>query len=407
MIKIHHLNYGVLRPYGLFPFSTIPINGTGEWFGKGSGVLHGLLIDSDGGLILVDTGFGTRDLSKPTRLESLFLSVIGMKRSLAQSAAWQVTAKGYHPDEVTQIFLTHMHLDHAGGLADFPNAKIHVFDAEKEAADKPRNIFGRLGYLPRQWAHNPNWGVHRLAGEVWNNLACTLPVRFGDVRLRFVPFTGHSAGHCALLVELPDDKFIMHAGDSYAYHGQIENPPHLPPYAQKFMPLFNLFKVTRSLYIHSKKIQKLKELLGDNLTVFCSHDPFEYEQLSGENILSPDTEDITENRNLIYHICPRAHWKAALEKGSYTTGSLIVDGFIHASLSSQVAMSANEHFRDMPDLVLLHINVNKVEPEIKWDEVGENTFPHIYGNLNIKSVFRVEEFIPQADGKFVYPIPIK
>jgi len=34
--------------------------------------------------------------------------------------------KGILPESIADILITHIHGDHIGGLADFPNAKIHI-----------------------------------------------------------------------------------------------------------------------------------------------------------------------------------------------------------------------------------------------------------------------------------------
>jgi len=52
-VKKFHLNCGTLRPYGLFPLSTIPLSGRGKYFKKGLGVIHCLLLDKVAGLILM------------------------------------------------------------------------------------------------------------------------------------------------------------------------------------------------------------------------------------------------------------------------------------------------------------------------------------------------------------------
>ena len=55
-----------------------------------------------------------------------------------ETAAHQIAALGYSLDEVRHIVLTHLDLDHAGGMADFPRAQVHVLAAEHNAAFKAR-----------------------------------------------------------------------------------------------------------------------------------------------------------------------------------------------------------------------------------------------------------------------------
>ena len=69
----------------------------------------------------------------------------------------------------------------------------------------------------------------------------------------------------------------------------------------------------------------------------------------------------------IYHICPQTEWRAALEQGAYTADTLESEGFIHCSKAEQVAKVANAFYADVPELVLLHIVVEKLAAELKWE----------------------------------------
>ena len=116
-MQIHHLNCGTMRAYG-FPLD----DGTGGFFKRGHGVIHCLLVDTGAGLVLVDTGWGTRDYTNPSPAVRQFTSFVGCPCDLNETAIRQVQILGYDPAEVTHILVTHMHLDHAGGLPDFPAA---------------------------------------------------------------------------------------------------------------------------------------------------------------------------------------------------------------------------------------------------------------------------------------------
>ena len=64
-LRVHHLNCGTMCPRG-----RRAINGHGGLLALGGLVCHVLLIEAPQGLILVDTGFGTRDVRKPGRYGS-------------------------------------------------------------------------------------------------------------------------------------------------------------------------------------------------------------------------------------------------------------------------------------------------------------------------------------------------
>lgn len=106
----------------------------------------------------------------------------------------------------------------------------------------------------------------------------------------------------------------------------------------------------------------------------------------------------------IFHITPRQDWEKAKATGSYRADSLETEGFIHCSTAAQVVRTANLWFKNQTDLLLLFIDSDKVQSEIRYDAVAENqTFPHIYGALNNDAVFKAIEFEPAEDGSFELP----
>src|SRR5437667_742951 len=79
------------------------------------------------GLVLVDTGFGRRAAEDPStfpgRVTTAFL---GLRIGARETAARQLEVMGHAAGDVRDIVLTHLHVDHAGGLEDFPAATVHV-----------------------------------------------------------------------------------------------------------------------------------------------------------------------------------------------------------------------------------------------------------------------------------------
>ncbi|TES89593.1 MAG: MBL fold metallo-hydrolase [Anaerolineales bacterium] len=274
-----------MRPYGLFPFSTIPLNNTGQWFRRGLGIIHCLLIDTGDGLILVDAGYGIRDYTHPTNIVRNFNRVIGLVNEIEETALRQIIALGYDPGDVKHIFLTHMHLDHTGGILDFPHAKVHVFEEEYQFSMAGKGLEAKA-YIQQHWAHNPDWEIHKLQGDKWFGLDCTPRVEIGEVEIFFMPFLGHTRGNCAVVAHLPDDHWIIHAGDTYGYHGQIHPlKPFYPPFQWLFRPIFLLHRVARSFFKYDKHFQHFQRELGEKIIIFNSHDPHEFERLSGEKII--------------------------------------------------------------------------------------------------------------------------
>ena len=104
----------------------------------------------------------------------------------------------------------------------------------------------------------------------------------------------------------------------------------------------------------------------------------------------------------IFHITKRGEWDRAKQAGTYEAPSLVSEGFIHCSTGDQVIRTANRLFQGQTGLVLLEINTDRVDAEIKYEncEGGQENFPHIYGPLNPESVVRVITFEPESDGSF-------
>jgi uncharacterized protein (DUF952 family) len=95
---------------------------------------------------------------------------------------------------------------------------------------------------------------------------------------------------------------------------------------------------------------------------------------------------------MIFHICPREDWEAAQEAGVYTAESLESEGFIHCSKTEQIAGVANAFYKGIEVLVLLHIALDKLQVEVRWEEAEGEVFPHIYGPINLNAVVEVEDF---------------
>ena len=97
----------------------------------------------------------------------------------------------------------------------------------------------------------------------------------------------------------------------------------------------------------------------------------------------------------IFHIATAADWRAAQQSGSYTTSTLgrtlAEEGFIHASRREQVRPVWQAFYRDVEEpLVLLTIDTDKLEVPWREDQVGDDTFPHIYGPLGPDAVVDVQ-----------------
>lgn len=96
---------------------------------------------------------------------------------------------------------------------------------------------------------------------------------------------------------------------------------------------------------------------------------------------------------IILHITPKQSWERAKQQGKYRGDTLDGEGFIHCSTPEQIDAVAQDLFKGRQGLVLLEIDEQKVQPEIKYEDAGNGTlYPHIYGPLNLDAVVNVKDF---------------
>ena len=110
-------------------------------------VCHVLLVETDNGLVLIDTGFGSHDCADPARRLGPVRYLIRPVLRRDETAVAQVERLGFRPDDVRHIVITHFDADHIGGLADFSHAQVHVTSTEALAA-MAAAVMGREGALP-------------------------------------------------------------------------------------------------------------------------------------------------------------------------------------------------------------------------------------------------------------------
>lgn len=117
----------------------------------------------------------------------------------------------------------------------------------------------------------------------------------------------------------------------------------------------------------------------------------------------------------IYHIIGCGDWAAAQAAGEYRASSLEDEGFIHFSQITQVLGVAALFYAGRDDLLLLVVDPEKVEAEIRREAPSgappagdhDGLFPHVYGALNLDAVVRVVSFPRNADGTFSLPLDLE
>jgi glyoxylase-like metal-dependent hydrolase (beta-lactamase superfamily II) len=180
---------------------------------------------------------------------------------------------GHDPADVTDIVLTHLDVDHSGGLPDFPHATVHVHSAELAAALGPgSHPEHAVRYRGPHWAHGPLWASYSRPDAAWFG--------FDAVRLRglpegllFVPLGGHTPGHCGVAVR-SSDGWLLHAGDAFYYGGQVAVERWGIPLWDAFESLTEMDRGARIATLGA--LRELVLLHSDEVRVFSAHDPWEF-----------------------------------------------------------------------------------------------------------------------------------
>ncbi|MCB9729376.1 MAG: MBL fold metallo-hydrolase [Deltaproteobacteria bacterium] len=270
-MRVHHLNCASFHPIG----GPLARHDAGR---PAHMVCHCLLIEAPDGLVLVDSGFGTGDLAAPRqRIGGLLLRVGRPALEPAETALRQVRALGYRPEDVRHILLTHLDLDHAGGIGDFPQARVHLMAGEHAAATGAGDWLSRSRYRPAQWAHGPLWETYDLSGEPWMGFDAVRDLRGLPPEILLVPLRGHTEGHAAIAVQT-ETGWLLHAGDAYFHRGVVhEGDPEAPVGLRLFQRVTDTDRDAR--VENQRRLRALASQHGDEVTVFCAHDPVEWERL--------------------------------------------------------------------------------------------------------------------------------
>ncbi len=272
-MKVHHLNCATMHPVfpGLMHGDVDPVH---RRF-----VCHCLLVETpDSGLVLIDSGFGTADVEGGSaRIGRFFTRLARPKFDLAETALHQIQAMGYSAGDVRHIVLTHLDIDHAGGLGDFPNAKVHVMKAEREAAANP-NMREKARYLQKQWAHGPDWVLHEADGEPWFGFESVRDLAGLPPEILLVPLYGHTRGHAAIAVQ-QGGEWLMHCGDAYFHRTTITNTPSQPFGLSVFETAVQINGRVRKQ--NQTRLRELAAKHSNEVRIFSAHDSVEWGGCTG------------------------------------------------------------------------------------------------------------------------------
>lgn len=175
------------------------------------------------GEILIDTGLHPSIATSPEEnLGRAGLPLFKPEMDSGQDLPSQLRARGIDPTAIRLVILTHLHVDHASAVSEFPNATFLVTTREWAAANTgPLPLL--KGYRRSQFDYAFDFRtVDFDTDEVssYSTFGRTLDL-FGDGSIRLVFTPGHSSGHQSVLLRLADREMLV-AGDAIFLLEQLD-----------------------------------------------------------------------------------------------------------------------------------------------------------------------------------------
>ena len=183
-------------------------------FGSTAGAI---LVRHRGGDLLIDTGNSTHfneDIRGLPFLTWLKLRSLAGQLTPDVSLLEQLKRVGEEPSEVHWVILSHVHLDHAGGLMDLPALPVLLSREELLFANDPAveaKGFVIAAYVSKfPPASAPTLNFAPKPYEIFDESADL----YGDGSVVVVPLRGHTPGSVGIFVNLSQTKRLFYVGDS-------------------------------------------------------------------------------------------------------------------------------------------------------------------------------------------------
>ena len=261
---------------------------------KGPAVLscHCLMVELGDRLVLIDTGYGVQDVRHPrARLSPLFLDVLCRPRLYEQHTALrQIERLGFRGEDVSDIVLTHLDFDHAGGLDDFPRARVHMLASEKAAALAQRTWLDRARFRPMQWVSSlTRWRTYAASGERWYGFEAARGLEGLPPEILLVPLIGHTYGHAGIVIQR-DGGWLLHTGDAYFHRDEMNvERPRCPAGLRAYQWFMEVDREKR--LANQQRLRELVRDQGREVQVFCAHDIVEFERMQRSSAAAPVTAE--------------------------------------------------------------------------------------------------------------------
>lgn len=228
---------------------------------------HCLLIKEGERLVLVDTGIGLMDTMFPIeRIGKELVEMVGYRFNEDLTAIRQIEKLGFDPSAVTDCVISHLDNDHIGGLADFPNATVHLGQEEYE-----NYLSGNQRYLVTPLLHNPVIRTYAKSDFQWHGLEARKLAIDLKLSLYLIPLFGHTLGHCGVAIESQEVK-LLYVADAYYMKVELTDETH---------PVNSLAKMrAEDNRQRLASMDKIREFVADHpeIKVFGYHDIEEFSE---------------------------------------------------------------------------------------------------------------------------------
>ncbi|HKO48301.1 MAG TPA: MBL fold metallo-hydrolase [Polyangiaceae bacterium] len=281
-MRIHHLNCVSACPLG-----GILMDGVSAGRLRARIVSHCLLVELADSLLLVDTGYGLRDVAAPrSRISPFFRALMKPELREEMTAVRQIESLGFTRRDVRHVVLSHLDFDHAGGLDDFPEATVHLLTQEREAAFAQKTTLDRMRYRPAQWGSRDRWCSYPPnQGELWFGFDAVRGLEGVGEDVLLVPLIGHTFGHAGVAIR-DSGHWLLYAGDAYFFHAEMSlDNPHCTPGLALYQTLMEKDRSQR--LANQQRLRALKAEQGSRMELFCAHDLLEFERMSAESSRQP------------------------------------------------------------------------------------------------------------------------
>ncbi len=227
------------------------------------------------GNILFDTGYSTRYFEATKKLPfSLMNKVTPVQIAEKENAINQLLEMNITAKDIRTVILSHLHADHAGGIADFNDSTIYVDEKEWRYGKQSKLRLLMNGYL-KQLFENINPSSLKLldfedTGSSYGPFSNAIDL-FKDNTTLLVPLPGHSIGQLGLLLNISDkERYFLIADSVYIKANYQKN--------KSGSMLSRIAHYNRKQYESNFPMLKQLEMMNPYLAIIPSHDPNMYRQ---------------------------------------------------------------------------------------------------------------------------------